>query len=214
MSQAATMSLHIAKPRLWGPRPAAAAASLRGGHAPDGARGACWTAMRRPSASARCASTRTPGPARQRPAREAAGRQQHHDLGALGAAFNVRAAERQTGDPAGHGQPTRCACPTTPPAPELLELADRMGVLVVDEIFDSWERKKTPLDFHLIFPDWHEADLRSMLRRDRNHPSVAHVEHRQRGGRAVHRQGRCLPSRGACTRSPARKTPPGPPRRR
>ena len=47
-----------------------------------------------------------------------------------------------------------------------------MGLLVVDEIFDSWERKKTPLDFHLIFPDWHEQDLRAMLRRDRNHPSV------------------------------------------
>jgi beta-galactosidase len=59
-----------------------------------------------------------------------------------------------------------------PPAPELLELTDRMGLLVVGEIFDSWERKKTPLDFHLIFPDWCEQDLRSMLRRDRNHPSV------------------------------------------
>ena len=59
-----------------------------------------------------------------------------------------------------------------PPAPELLELADRLGLLVIDEIFDSWERKKTPLDFHLVFPDWHEADLRAMLRRDRNHPSV------------------------------------------
>lgn len=59
-----------------------------------------------------------------------------------------------------------------PPAPELLYLTDRMGFLVIDEIFDSWERKKTPHDFHLIFPDWHEADLRSLLRRDRNHPSV------------------------------------------
>jgi beta-galactosidase len=43
---------------------------------------------------------------------------------------------------------------------------------VIDEIFDNWERKKTPLDFHLIFPDWHEADLRAFIRRDRNHPSV------------------------------------------
>jgi beta-galactosidase len=42
----------------------------------------------------------------------------------------------------------------------------------MDEIFDSWERKKTPLDFHLIFPDWHEQDLRAMIRRDRNHPSI------------------------------------------
>ncbi len=42
----------------------------------------------------------------------------------------------------------------------------------MDEAFDVWERKKTPLDFHLIFPDWHEQDLRAMVRRDRNHPSV------------------------------------------
>jgi len=59
-----------------------------------------------------------------------------------------------------------------PPAPELLELIDRMGFLVVDEAFDVWDRGKTPLDFHLIFPDWHEQDLRAMIRRDRNHPSV------------------------------------------
>src|ERR1044071_1581404 len=59
-----------------------------------------------------------------------------------------------------------------PPDPQLLELTDRMGMLVIDEVFDAWERKKTPLDFHLIFPDWHEQDLRAMIRRDRNHPSV------------------------------------------
>src|SRR5215212_9373260 len=59
-----------------------------------------------------------------------------------------------------------------PPAPELLDLADRMGILVIDEIFDSWERKKTAYDFHLIFPEWHEPDLRAFMRRDRNHPSV------------------------------------------
>jgi beta-galactosidase len=47
-----------------------------------------------------------------------------------------------------------------------------MGFLVMDEAFDVWERRKTPLDFHLIFPDWHEQDLRAMIRRDRNCPSV------------------------------------------
>ncbi|MDD5454633.1 MAG: beta-galactosidase GalB [Candidatus Ratteibacteria bacterium] len=96
---------------------------------------------------------------------------QHHDLGALGAAFNVRAAERQLEILREMG----CNAIRTahnPPAPELLELADRMGFLVLDEIFDVWEMKKTPLDFHLIFPDWHEQDLRAFIRRDRNHPSV------------------------------------------
>jgi beta-galactosidase len=95
----------------------------------------------------------------------------HHDLGALGAAFNVRAAERQLEILQAMGA-NALRMAHNPPAPELLELTDRMGILVVDEIFDVWERRKTPLDFHLIFPDWHEPDLRAMLRRDRNHPSV------------------------------------------
>jgi beta-galactosidase len=99
------------------------------------------------------------------------GANQHHDLGALGAAFNVRAAERQLEILREMGcNAIRMA--HNPPAPELLELTDRMGFLVVDEIFDVWQRKKTPLDFHLIFPDWHEQDLRAFVRRDRNHPSV------------------------------------------
>ncbi len=96
---------------------------------------------------------------------------QHHDLGALGAAFNTRAAERQLEILAELGcNAIRLA--HNPPAPELLDLTDRMGFLVIDEIFDSWERKKTPLDFHLIFPEWYEADTRSFIRRDKNHPSV------------------------------------------
>ncbi|MBN2092360.1 DUF4982 domain-containing protein [candidate division KSB1 bacterium] len=96
---------------------------------------------------------------------------QHHDLGALGAAFHTRAAERQLEILREMG----CNAIRTahnPPAPELLELTDRMGFLVVDEIFDVWERKKTPHDFHLIFPDWHEPDLRAFVRRDRNCPSM------------------------------------------
>lgn len=96
---------------------------------------------------------------------------QHHDLGALGAAFNTRAAERQLEILREMGcNAIRMA--HNPPAPELLELTDRMGFLVIDEIFDSWERKKTPHDFHLIFPDWYEADTRAFIRRDRNCPSV------------------------------------------
>jgi beta-galactosidase len=95
----------------------------------------------------------------------------HADLGALGAAFNTRAAQRQLEILQAMGaNAVRFA--HNPPAPELLELTDRMGLLVIDEVFDSWERGKTPLDFHLVFPDWHEPDLRAMLRRDRNHPSI------------------------------------------
>lgn len=96
---------------------------------------------------------------------------QHHDLGALGAAFNERAARRQLELLRELGC-NAVRMSHNPPAPELLELTDAMGFLVIDEIFDCWERKKTPLDFYLIFPDWHEPDLRALLRRDRNHPSV------------------------------------------
>ena len=96
---------------------------------------------------------------------------QHHDLGALGAAFNTRAAERQLEMLKDLGA-NAIRLAHNPPAPELLELTDRMGFLVINEVFDSWERKKTPLDFHLIFPDWHEQDTRAFVRRDRNNPSV------------------------------------------
>jgi beta-galactosidase len=95
----------------------------------------------------------------------------HHDLGALGAALNYRALQRQLE----MLQDMGCNAIRTshnPPAPELLELTDKMGFLVMDESFDVWVRQKTPLDFHLIFPDGHEQDLRAHLRRDRNHPSV------------------------------------------
>ncbi|KAG4435593.1 hypothetical protein IFR05_008939 [Cadophora sp. M221] len=96
---------------------------------------------------------------------------QHHDLGALGAAFNVRAAERQLEVLRELG----CNAIRTshnPPAPELLDLTDRMGFLVIDEVFDMWVLQKTAADQHLIFPEWHEPILRAFLRRDRNHPSV------------------------------------------
>ena len=96
---------------------------------------------------------------------------QHHDLGALGAAFNTRAAERQLELLRDMGC-NAIRMSHNPPAPELLELTDRMGFLVMDEAFDVWMQRKTPLDFHLIFKDWHEQDLRALVRRDRNHPSV------------------------------------------
>jgi beta-galactosidase len=96
---------------------------------------------------------------------------QHHDLGALGAAFNTRAAERQLEMLQEMGC-NAIRLSHNPPAPELLELTDRMGFLVIDELFDSWELKKNPHDFHLIFPEWSEPDARSFVRRDRNCPSV------------------------------------------
>ena len=95
----------------------------------------------------------------------------HHDLGALGAAINLRALERQLEILRAMG----CNAIRTshnPPAPELLELCDRLGFVVMDEAFDCWSRGKRPNDYHRIFADWHERDLRALVRRDRNHPSV------------------------------------------
>lgn len=96
---------------------------------------------------------------------------QHHDLGALGSAFNLRAATRQLEILKSMGT-NAIRMSHNPPAPELLELTDRMGFLVMDEIFDVWNNNKTTNDFSLIFDDWHEPDLRAFLRRDRNHPSI------------------------------------------
>ncbi|CAK7218892.1 hypothetical protein SCUCBS95973_003637 [Sporothrix curviconia] len=99
------------------------------------------------------------------------GTNNHHDQGSLGAAFHMRAAERQLDIL----QDVGCNALRTshnPPAPELVDLADEKGFLVFDEIFDCWTGSKTTNDFHLIFSDWHEADLRAFVRRDRNHPSV------------------------------------------
>ncbi len=95
----------------------------------------------------------------------------HHDLGALGAAINVRALERQLEILREMGV-NAIRTSHNPPAPELLDLADSMGFLVLDEAFDAWAEEKTPNDYHTLFPAWHEKDLRAMIRRDRNHPSV------------------------------------------
>jgi beta-galactosidase len=95
----------------------------------------------------------------------------HHDLGCLGAAVNTRAIERQleilremgcNGIRTSHN----------PPAPELLDLCDRMGFIVMDEAFDIWKVKKTDYDYSLDFDEWHLKDLEAMVLRDRNHPSV------------------------------------------
>lgn len=95
----------------------------------------------------------------------------HHDLGSLGAAFNTRAAERQIEMLQEMGN-NALRTSHNPPAPEYLDLADHMGLLVMDELFDTWSFAKVDNDFHLIFPEWHEPDLRAFIRRDRNHPSI------------------------------------------
>jgi beta-galactosidase len=95
----------------------------------------------------------------------------HHDLGALGAAVNTRALQRQLEILKDMG----CNAIRTshnPPAPELLDLCDQMGFVVMDEAFDAWRNTKVPNDYARIFPQWHEQDMRMLVRRDRNHPSV------------------------------------------
>ncbi|HYG21419.1 MAG TPA: beta-galactosidase GalB [Verrucomicrobiae bacterium] len=95
----------------------------------------------------------------------------HHDLGALGAALNTRALERQLE----LLQEMGCNAIRTshnPPAPELLELCDRMGFVVIDEFSDTWSRPKKRNGYALIFRDWAEKDMRALVRRDRNHPCV------------------------------------------
>ncbi|WP_165071769.1 beta-galactosidase GalB [Paludisphaera rhizosphaerae] len=95
----------------------------------------------------------------------------HHDLGSLGAALNVRALERQLEILKEMG----CNALRTshnPPAPELLDLADRMGFLVQVEAFDCWRTGKTPGDYSTLFDEWYPLDLQAMVHRDRNHPSV------------------------------------------
>ena len=95
----------------------------------------------------------------------------HHDLGCLGAAVNTRAIERQLEILKEMGcNGIRTA--HNPPAPELLDLCDRMGFIVMDEAFDMWKAKKNDYDYHLDFDEWHRQDLEAMVRRDRNHPSV------------------------------------------
>ncbi|MDF2433794.1 MAG: beta-galactosidase [Mucilaginibacter sp.] len=95
----------------------------------------------------------------------------HHDLGSLGAAINTRALERQLQMLKAMGC-NGIRTSHNPPAPELLELCDKMGFIVMDEAFDCWEWKKAKYDYHLYFKEWHKRDLEDQILRDRNHPSV------------------------------------------
>jgi beta-galactosidase len=95
----------------------------------------------------------------------------HHDLGSLGAAVNTRALERQLQILKAMGC-NGIRTSHNPPAPELLDLCDKMGFIVMDEAFDCWEWKKAKYDYHLYFKEWHKRDLEDQILRDRNHPSV------------------------------------------
>jgi beta-galactosidase len=95
----------------------------------------------------------------------------HHDLGALGAAVDARAIRRQLEIMRAMG----CNAVRTshnPPDPALLDLCDRMGLLVVDEAFDTWEEAKVANDYHRFFGQWARKDIQTMVRRDRNHPCI------------------------------------------
>jgi beta-galactosidase len=95
----------------------------------------------------------------------------HHDLGPLGAAVNRTALKRQLEILQDMG----CNAIRTshnPPTPELLELCDQMGFLLIDEAFDEWAAGKVENGYHGFFREWAEKDLRAMIRRDRNHPCV------------------------------------------
>lgn len=95
----------------------------------------------------------------------------HHDLGPLGAAVNYSAIKRQLTLLKGMG----CNAIRTshnPPAPELLQLTDEMGFLVIDEAFDEWKHGKTKNGYNTLWDEWAEKDLVAFIHRDRNHPSV------------------------------------------
>ena len=95
----------------------------------------------------------------------------HHDLGALGAAFYEKAAERQLRVMMGMGV-NAVRTSHNPPARQLLDLCDRLGILVMDELYDMWEMSKTAYDNARFFPETYAADVASWVRRDRCHPSV------------------------------------------
>ena len=96
---------------------------------------------------------------------------EHHDLGCLGAAFHKEAMRRKLQILKEMGV-NALRTSHNMPAQEVMELADEMGILVLSEAFDMWERCKTPYDYGRFFKEWAERDVRSWIRRDRNHPSL------------------------------------------
>ena len=95
----------------------------------------------------------------------------HHDLGPLGAAVNIRATERQMQIMKSMGV-NALRTSHNPPSPEMLDVCDRLGIVVLDEAFDEWKIGKVVNGYNKVFDEWHERDLRDMIKRDRNHPSI------------------------------------------
>ncbi len=98
---------------------------------------------------------------------------QHHDLGALGAAAHTRAMERQIEILKSFGV-NAIRTSHNPPAPEFLDLCDRMGILVDDELLDCWKHLKEGKTngYNLFWNEWRERDVRNFVTRDRNRPCV------------------------------------------
>lgn len=96
---------------------------------------------------------------------------EHHDFGCLGAALNEDALHRKLTKLKAMGV-NSIRSSHNPPAPELLAMCDTMGLIVMDESFDMWRRKKTQNDYARFFDEWHERDLADLILRDRNHPSI------------------------------------------
>ena len=96
---------------------------------------------------------------------------EHHDFGCLGAALNEDALHRKLSKLKAMGV-NAIRSSHNPPAPELLNMCDTMGLIVMDESFDMWRRRKTQNDYARFFDEWHERDLTDLILRDRNHPSV------------------------------------------
>ncbi|SFU77111.1 glycoside hydrolase family 2 TIM barrel-domain containing protein [Butyrivibrio sp. M55] len=95
----------------------------------------------------------------------------HHDLGAFGVAFNKNAMRRRLYQFKDLGV-NAIRLTHNVYAPELLDLADEMGFLVISEAFDMWEKAKTEYDYAQFWEEWHEKDAESWVKRDRNHVSV------------------------------------------
>ncbi|MBR6341284.1 MAG: DUF4982 domain-containing protein [Treponema sp.] len=99
------------------------------------------------------------------------GANQHHDLGALGVAFNAVALRRQFTKIKQMGV-NAVRCSHNPPPKAWMDLCDQMGIMVDSEAFDMWEKNKTQFDYANYFNDWCERDVASWVRHDRNHPSL------------------------------------------